>query len=189
MAQLMPLPLTVSCFSKIQIGFTFLVPAHPGSLGKRAVKRLCSVCWSVLQRYVEHMILGYMRLHRWNSSRVNIRVSRLHSSTSAVLMATGLVNGRWQFSTPTESTPFNWLPKNLLQLITLATATVVPNLVQIRPWGIGGFWANGWNITKFLKIYLFIPFTTRRCASAVYAVFVCLPVHPSVGVCLSIHLS
>ena len=29
-AQLMPLPLTVSCFSKIQIGFTFLVPAYPG---------------------------------------------------------------------------------------------------------------------------------------------------------------
>jgi len=28
MAQLMPLPLTVSCFSEIQIGFTFLVPAH-----------------------------------------------------------------------------------------------------------------------------------------------------------------
>ena len=34
MAQLMPLPLTVSCFSKIQIGFTFLVPAHLGSPGK-----------------------------------------------------------------------------------------------------------------------------------------------------------
>ena len=43
MAQLMPLPLTVSCFSKIQIGFTFLVPAHPGSPGQRAVKRVC-VC-------------------------------------------------------------------------------------------------------------------------------------------------
>ena len=43
MVQLMELPLTVSCFSKIQIGFTFLVPAHPGSPGKRAVKRLC-VC-------------------------------------------------------------------------------------------------------------------------------------------------
>ena len=41
MAQLMPLPLTVSCFSEIQIGFTFLVPAHPGSPGKRAVKRVC----------------------------------------------------------------------------------------------------------------------------------------------------
>jgi len=34
MAQLMPLPLTVSCFSKIQIGFNFLIPAHPGSPGK-----------------------------------------------------------------------------------------------------------------------------------------------------------
>ena len=44
MAQLMPLPLTVSCFSKIQIGFTFLVPAHPGSPEKKAVKRVC-VCY------------------------------------------------------------------------------------------------------------------------------------------------
>jgi len=37
MVQLMPLPLTVSCFSKIQISFTFLVPAHPGSPGQRAI--------------------------------------------------------------------------------------------------------------------------------------------------------
>jgi len=43
MAQLIPLPLTVSCFSKIQIGFTFLVPAHPGGPRKKAVKRVC-VC-------------------------------------------------------------------------------------------------------------------------------------------------
>jgi len=40
MAQLMPLPLTVSCFSKIQIGFTFLVPAYPGCPGKEAIKWL-----------------------------------------------------------------------------------------------------------------------------------------------------
>ena len=40
-AQLMPLPLTVSCFSKIQIGFTFVVPAHPGSPGKSAVTQVC----------------------------------------------------------------------------------------------------------------------------------------------------
>ena len=42
------LPLTVSCFSKIQIGFTFLVPAHPGSPGQRAIKRVCVCvmrCW------------------------------------------------------------------------------------------------------------------------------------------------
>ena len=51
MAQLMPLPLTVSCFSKIQIGVTFLVPAHPGRPGQRADKlaraRMC-VCVLVL---------------------------------------------------------------------------------------------------------------------------------------------
>ena len=41
MAQLMPMPLTVSCSSKIQIGFTFLVPAYPGCPGKEAVKWLC----------------------------------------------------------------------------------------------------------------------------------------------------
>jgi len=40
MAQLMPLPLTVSCSSKIQIGFTFLVTAYPGCPGKEAVKWL-----------------------------------------------------------------------------------------------------------------------------------------------------
>jgi len=43
MAQLMPLPFTVSCFSKIQIGLTFLVPAHPGSPGKMAIKLVCGV--------------------------------------------------------------------------------------------------------------------------------------------------
>ena len=45
-AQLMPLPLTVSCSSKIQIGFTFLVPAYPGCPGKEAVK------WLLLLRVV-----------------------------------------------------------------------------------------------------------------------------------------
>ena len=52
MAQLMPLPLTVSCFSKIQIGFTFLVPAHLGSPGKRAVKRYVFFsCFTVSVKY------------------------------------------------------------------------------------------------------------------------------------------
>jgi len=47
MAQLVLPPLTVCCFSKIEIGFTFLVPAHPGSPGKRAVKRVCVCVLSV----------------------------------------------------------------------------------------------------------------------------------------------
>ena len=48
-ALLMPLPLTVSHYSKIQICFTFLVPAYPGSLGKSAGKRVC-VCVCVCVR-------------------------------------------------------------------------------------------------------------------------------------------
>jgi len=50
MTQLMLLPLTVSSFSKIQTGFTFQVPAHPGTPGQRAIKRVC-VC--ILHIYVQ----------------------------------------------------------------------------------------------------------------------------------------
>jgi len=49
MAQVLPLPLTGSCFSKIQLGFTFLLLAHPGSPGKRAVKRVCVCVLSSVQ--------------------------------------------------------------------------------------------------------------------------------------------
>jgi len=58
-AQLMPLPLTVSCFSKLQIGFTFLVLAHPGSPGKRAVKRVC-VCVCLCVCVCVHTSLVYL---------------------------------------------------------------------------------------------------------------------------------
>ena len=55
MAQLMPLPLTVSCFSKIQFGFTFLVTAHPGSHRKRTVKRVyvCVCVYVLLNTFVQ----------------------------------------------------------------------------------------------------------------------------------------
>jgi len=62
MAQLMPMPLTVSCFSKIQIGFTFLVPAHPGSPGQRAIKRVC-VRMSLLQHISPNSIYSTANLH------------------------------------------------------------------------------------------------------------------------------
>jgi len=42
-AQLMPMPLTISCFSTIEIDFAFLVPAHQSSPGKGAIKCVC-VC-------------------------------------------------------------------------------------------------------------------------------------------------
>jgi len=61
MAQLMPLPLvplTVSCFSKIQIGYTFLIPAHPGCPRKRAAKRVC-VCVCVCVYEAMHLYIKY----------------------------------------------------------------------------------------------------------------------------------
>jgi len=61
MAHMMPLPLTVSCFSIIQIFFAFLIPAHLGSPGQRAVKRVCvCVCVTelvfVMLLYAEHLL-------------------------------------------------------------------------------------------------------------------------------------
>jgi len=46
-----PADATVSCLSKIQIGFSFLVPTHPGSLGQRAVKRVCMCVFVTLTAY------------------------------------------------------------------------------------------------------------------------------------------
>jgi len=80
MALLMPLPLTVSSFSKIQIGFTFLVPAHPSSPGQRAVKRACvcvfvcvcvCVCVCYLLIYLINQCLWYFDTVGWASGRAS----------------------------------------------------------------------------------------------------------------------
>jgi len=70
-AQLMPLPLTVSCFSKIQFGFTFLVPAHAGSPGQRAVKWVCvwggsmvCCCGPMLGQTDRHCTITQTLLHK-----------------------------------------------------------------------------------------------------------------------------
>jgi len=57
MSQLMPLPLIVSCFSEIQIGFTSLVPAHPGSPGKRAVIYVSQLWDFVGAKFAAHLLL------------------------------------------------------------------------------------------------------------------------------------
>ena len=88
-AQLMPLPLTVSCFSKIHIGFTFLVPAHPGSPGQRAVKWVCcsqSICNSGAFGALYTIRQGRRRRHRRRGVDTTLtslllrrqRYSRLH---------------------------------------------------------------------------------------------------------------
>ena len=64
-AQLMPLPLSVSCFSKIQIGFIFLVPAYLGSPRKRAVKRVCvwvCVCVCSMPCFTQRKVCAIYRL-------------------------------------------------------------------------------------------------------------------------------
>ena len=69
----MPLPLTVSCYSKIQIGFTFLVPAYLGSPGQRAVKwvRVC-VCvflfWFSLVHFLKLSVSHYSINARMHSA-------------------------------------------------------------------------------------------------------------------------
>ena len=62
MAQLMPLPLSVSCSSKIQVGFTFLVPADLGSPGQRAVKRVCVLYVKFRVMFVPVIALKYALL-------------------------------------------------------------------------------------------------------------------------------
>jgi len=62
MAQLMPLPLTVSCFSKIQIGFTFLVSAHSGSPGRMLLLLQLVTSWTVANVVEWLAVVG---LHRY----------------------------------------------------------------------------------------------------------------------------
>ena len=91
-AQLMPLPLTVSCSSKIQIGFTFLAPAHPGSPGKRAVKQ---VCVPQLQYCtVRHYVTGVRHSSRSNFAEifgVGIRqLGLLNNQQATINVKTGM---------------------------------------------------------------------------------------------------
>jgi len=95
MAQLMPLPLTVSCFSKIQIGFTFLILAYLGSPGKRAVKRVCVFSFQRQPTmYWRDTVLFTFAAERPCSNRSISPVRRAHSSKSAAVASGDQVMGR-----------------------------------------------------------------------------------------------
>ena len=79
-----------------------------------------------------------------------LRYHRLRGSASLVLTATGFVNKKWQFSTPTESTPLNRPPKNLSQVITSAT----PTSVQIRCISVHGRLTGIW--VKYNQKYFYL---------------------------------
>ena len=54
-----------SCFSKIQVGFIFLVPAYPNSPGQRAVKQVCVCVTSISDKLPQKALLSlaiYMML-------------------------------------------------------------------------------------------------------------------------------
>ena len=94
MAQLMPLPLTVSCFTKIQVGFTFLVPAHLGSPGQRAAKWVC-VCYRLILERVKLLTWTATSTTQVGTVSCNIVCSAsppasLHSSRYWVLPPTSL---------------------------------------------------------------------------------------------------
>jgi len=90
---------------------------------------VCCIC-AMKRDTIRQHVVRKSRLHYFDAFNHGLR-----GSASPVLTATGFVNGRWQFSTPTESTPLDRSPENLLLVITSATPTAVPNLVQIRPRG------------------------------------------------------
>jgi len=77
----------------------------------------------------------------------------LRGSVSPVLTATSLVNGKWQFSTPYRIDT----PRPIIKKFVLGD--YVGNPYSCAKFGahppIGDFWANGWNITIILN--LFIP--------------------------------
>jgi len=77
----LPLPLTVSCFSKIQIGFTFLVPAHTGSAEQRPLNVCVCVC-----------VRACMRAWVWASARATVLLGliALILMVSEVFVAFGL---------------------------------------------------------------------------------------------------
>ena len=104
MAQLMPLLLTVSCFSKIQIRFTFLVLARPGGPGQRAVKRVCVCVWCVCcraspqvwdERWRAHVDMATLNSSLQQCRRANtdlvvdVQLTRLNDRTTALDAATG----------------------------------------------------------------------------------------------------
>ena len=80
----MPLPLTASCFSTIQIGFTFLARAHPGSPGKRAVKRVyvnCNFRPTLSFRIKLYWLIGWSSCRRSRTRRATVTRMMTSSGT------------------------------------------------------------------------------------------------------------
>jgi len=107
------------------------------------------VCPTQTHKHTDHATsVAVGRIYAMHAIQPN---DGLRGSANLVLTATGFVNRNGQFTTPTESTPFNRSPNNLSHVITAASL----RLCQIRYISVhGGCWAYGWNITKIIFIYI-----------------------------------
>jgi len=99
MVQLIPLPLTVSCSSKIQIGFTFLVPAHPGSPGQRVIKWVC-VCVPVNSiESLSASVAKQMRFQRLSEGVDNDNADATNNITAVTNLYRTVLNSYYQMVT------------------------------------------------------------------------------------------
>jgi len=111
MAQLMPLPFTVCCFSKIQIGFTFLVPLTWVVPEKGPLNGCVCVCMCVCVRVC-------VRVYRLRKRKANM-ASNIHSHQH--LMGPAIMTGgmlKIEFPHLRFSTLVTWGPQ-LLRLRAL----------------------------------------------------------------------
>jgi len=96
---------------------------------------------------------------------LNVKHHGLRVSASPVLTATGFVNGRWQFSTPTESTPLDRSPKNLVRFWYVWLRRRSLRLCQIWYKSVDGWLPGKWvkyNRIFFNFIYTFFHELTYR---------------------------
>ena len=168
MAQLMLLPLTVPCFSKIQIGFTFLVPADLGSPVQRAVKQVC-VCIGLSEHYYEelahaHYVIKNTQINIWSQQfnciqwPQNIRIyfagdiirstshgkllTRFTRTVCCRLRVGFLANHRWQ----RRST--------VLATATSGQRNVTKRLHHCQAWIVQLYLPGGTNVTWFLGLHM-----------------------------------
>jgi len=109
----MPLPLTVSGFSKIQIGFTFLVPAELGSPGKGPLNGCVCACFVTYTVKLHSMTKGTSPITIQTKSQNNSRLQRQEINTICKSVLSD------QLQTDEISTPFQKLPAPVVVALLL----------------------------------------------------------------------
>ena len=151
----MPLPLTVSCFSKIHIGFTFLVPAHLGSPGKRAIKRVCYLLYfSVAQDMSPKIAPAWGCKHpcnTWFLGPTRVHTPNSISIASAVLIGLTAVSNRHRPWNIDDNRPYLTLctamqPKKSKTLLSKYSPSTVRCWLHV--WHRCGDWQYDTDITQ-----------------------------------------